>query len=35
LVALNQQLTADQFASTQSPTGSSADLLVPDLALAE
>ncbi len=35
LVALNQQLTADQFAITQPPTGSSADLLVPDLALAE
>lgn len=35
LVALNQQLTADQFASTETPTGSSADLLVPDLALAE
>lgn len=35
LVALNQPLTADQFATTQPRSGSSADLLVPDLALAE
>jgi diguanylate cyclase (GGDEF)-like protein len=35
LVALNQSLAADQFAMTQPRTGTSADLLVPDLALAE
>jgi diguanylate cyclase (GGDEF)-like protein len=35
LVALNQQLTVDQFATTEPRTGTSADLLVPDLALAE
>ena len=35
LVALNQPLTADQFSSKQPRTGTSADLLVPDLALAE
>src|SRR4029078_7146970 len=30
LVSLNQQLTADQFASTQPPTGSTPDLLGAD-----
>jgi diguanylate cyclase (GGDEF)-like protein len=35
LVALNQPLTADQFTASQPRTGTSADLLVPDLALAE
>jgi two-component system, cell cycle response regulator len=35
LAALNERLTADHFAATQPRTGTSADLLVPDLALAE
>jgi diguanylate cyclase (GGDEF)-like protein len=35
LAALNDKLTAQQFAATDPPNGSSQDLLVPDLALAE
>jgi CBS domain-containing protein len=35
LAALNERLTADHFASTKPRTGTSADLLVPDLAMAE
>jgi diguanylate cyclase (GGDEF)-like protein len=35
LAALNERLTADHFAATQPRTGTSADLLVADLALAE
>jgi two-component system, cell cycle response regulator len=35
LAALNERLTADHFATTQAKNGTSADLLVPDLAMAE
>jgi two-component system, cell cycle response regulator len=35
LAALNERLTADHFANTKPRTGTSADLLVPDLAMAE
>jgi hypothetical protein len=35
LAALNDKLTAQHFAAAQPPAGSSEDLLVPDLALAE
>jgi CBS domain-containing protein len=35
LAALNERLTADHFATTKPNTGTSADLLVPDLAMAE
>lgn len=35
LASLNERLTADHFASNQTSTGGSADLLVPDLAMAE
>ena len=35
LAALNERLTSDHFAATQPRSGTSADLLVPDLALAE
>jgi two-component system cell cycle response regulator len=35
LAALNERLTADHFASTKPRTGNSADLLVPDFAIAE
>jgi two-component system, cell cycle response regulator len=35
LAALNERLTAQQFAAAQPRTGTSADLVVPDLALAE
>ena len=35
LAALNERLTADHFASTKPRTATSADLMVPDLAMAE
>jgi two-component system cell cycle response regulator len=35
LASLNERLTADHFAATQTSTGTSADLLVPDLVAAE
>lgn len=35
LAALNERLTADHFAAAQPPSGTSADLLVPDLAMAD
>lgn len=35
LAALNERLTADHFAASQPPTGTTADLIVPDLAMAD